>query len=378
MMDKILLKAEKAFFRGEYDRAVQIVRCAPITEHRPWQNERRRFLAWAMLACGETKTAYELFWSCAHDEGARAGILLLTALAGQVETAVLNWQRHLEKLKNPPLALPDEKWHSPAVTLPTIQILERYPFHRPSAEMGAASIYLALLYQTQHDPSGAFRTLGAVTDYYAPARLLRDQWMDGLLCLPLPKRCLSAESSESATCVPTSSLLSGRSHLEAVEKATQILLYPDVPSLQKMALRAVQENRLLDAQEALRRLLFLDPQHTQALEIRWRLYLRIGDRKGAKADLFYLMDLYEKEKQIVSCQKVAVQMLDIFPEDERALLKMCFLQARLGVPTQLARYGRLLLDVCVRKGLLERANSYRKWLLRQKLSLDDRLEFDVS
>src|SRR5690606_15624177 len=128
MMDKILQEAERLFLQEDYLSAIECVRSAPPTENKEHQAERRRFLAWALLAEGETKIAYELFWSCAQHEGARAGILLLTVLAGQVETAIGNWQRHCEKLTHPPLSLPDARWHSPRVTIPALRILERYPF----------------------------------------------------------------------------------------------------------------------------------------------------------------------------------------------------------------------------------------------------------
>jgi tetratricopeptide (TPR) repeat protein len=377
MMDDVLREAERLFLQQEYGAAVAFIRLAEPTEDKQWQAERRRFLAWALLAQGETKIAYELFWSCAHHEGARAGILLLTVLAGQVETAIGNWQKHCEKLTQPPLFLPDASWHAPSVVKPALMILQRYPFEQRSQRFGAACVYQALLHHTQGDNPESFRELGKVTDFYAPARLLRDRWMDGLLCLPLPK---SAENSGRAEPLKPASdpEFASRHPREVVARAAHILLYPDLETLLKQCTRALEESRYLDALEVLRRILFLDPRHTQGLETRWRLYIKLEDNEAAKDDLFYLMDLYEKEKQIVACQKVAKQAVELFPQDERALLKMCFLQARLGAPNHLAAYGRKLLELCREQGYHERASSYRRWLLRQNLTLDDRFEFEVS
>lgn len=377
-MDSVLIEAERLFSQGEYRQAALVLRQSAPPEEKEWLAERRRLQAWCMLACGETKIAYELFWSCAHHEGARAGILILTVLAGQVETAMENWQRHCRKLNLPPSTLPDARWHASTVVAPALQILARYPFPPQSTQRGAAAVYQALLWQTQHNPSESFRVLGQVTDFYPPARLLRDTWMDKLLCLPLPKQKRDDSQAEPLTSPLSKTTFGGRSAQEAVDRASYILLYPDVETLQKQSLRALEERRFLDALEILRRLLFLDPQHRQGLETRWRLYLKLEEMEAAKDDLFYLMDLYEREKQIVECQKVANQAVELFPQDERALLKMCFLQARLGSPTHLALYGRKLLKLCSDSGLHERASSYRRWLLRQKLSLDDRAEFDVS
>jgi tetratricopeptide (TPR) repeat protein len=376
-MDNVLFEAERLFLLEDYRSAIACIRSAPPTEDKEWQAERRRFMAWALLAQGETKIAYELFWSCAQHEGARAGILILTVLAGQVETAVGNWQRHCEKLTQPPLTLPDARWHAPSVVRPALMILERYPFEERSPRYGAACVYQALLHHTQNDNPESFRALGKVTDFYAPARLLRDRWMDDLLCLPLPKNA-GNPFDDAARLINSENDFALRNPGEVVARAAHILLYPDLETLQKQCARALEDGRYLDALEVLRRMLFLDPQHTQGLETRWRLHLKLEDTEAAKDDLFYLMDLYEKEKQIIACQKVANQAIELFPEDERALLKMCFLQARLGNPNHLAQYGRKLLRLCREQGLHERANSYRRWLLRQNLTLDDRFEFEVS
>lgn len=377
-MDSVLLEAERFFFQGEYQEAAEWIQISPPSENREWQAERRRFLAWALLATGETKRAYELFWSCAHHEGARAGILILTVLAAQVETAMNNWQRHCDKLSRPPMALPDERWHASTVVRPALQILERYPFARGSQAQGAAAIYQALLHKTQHNTPGSFQALSLVTDFYPPARLLRDKWMDSLLCLPLPKGSQASEQESLQNGNAEQAGFSSRRAEEVVALATQILLYPDLETLQSQCSLALDQGRYLDAMEVLRRILFLNPQHTQGLETRWRLHLKLEDAEAAKDDLFYLMDVYERDKQIIECQKIATRAIELFPEDERALLKMCFLQARLGAPTHLALYGRKLLSLCRRQGLHERANSYRRWLLRQRLSLDDRCDFEVS
>lgn len=376
-MDRALNEAEYLFRRHDYRSAVLYLKAAEPTKDREVQDRRRRFLAWALLSMGETKEAYELFWSCAHHEGARAGILLLTVLAGQVETAIRNWRRHCDKLAHPPLALPDAQWHSRAVVRPALSILENYPFQNGTPEQGSAAIYRALLHQTQNDPSSAFRTLGGVTDFYLPAQFLRDKWMDDLLCLPLPKKSTDKTDIYTRETSPTGTL-ANRNAEEVVAKAIQILLYPDLDILQQQCEEALREARYTDALETLRRILFLDPEHTAALEKRWRLYLLLEEHEAAKADLFYLMDLYEREKKILACQRIASQTIEAFPEDERALLKMCFLQARLECPTELAFYGRKLLALCRRHGLHERGNSYRRWLLRQTLSLDDRSDFEVS
>ncbi len=378
-MDKVLVEAESYLLRGDYHFAANVIREAAPTENREQQFERRRFQAWATLALGETREAYELFWSCALHPGARAGILLLTVLAGQVETAVENWSRHCERLKAPPAELPDARWHTASVVQPALRILREYPFLPNSRDLGAASVYQALLHQTQGDPPSAFQILGQVSHYFTPARLLRDQWMDGLLCLPLPK---SGERESPTQPAPGTSgqarTLAETSPGEVVARAAHILLYPDIEVLETQCKRALASRRHQDALEALRRILFLDPQHTPSLEKRWRLFLLLQDPEQAKQDMYYLMDIYEKQKKIVACKAVAQEAVALFPHDERALLKMCFLQARLGASTELARYGRKLLALCHTLGLTDRAGSYRRWLLRQKLSLDDRADFEVS
>jgi len=377
-MDSVLIEAERLHFRQQHSDAVNLLRRAEPSGVRSYQAARRRLLAWALLATGETKQAYEVFWSCAHHEGARAGILLLTVLAGQVETAVSNWQRYCDKLNHPPASLPDERWHSPRVVKPALQILQRYPFKERSVQKGAAALYEALLHQSQGDVSSTFQALAKVTDFYPPARLLRDTWMDDLLCLPLPKGQGINQEAQAEAGSPDFATLTHRTVDEIVQRAAQLLLYPDQEVLEEKCEEALREGRFLDALEALRRLLFLNPQHTPSLERRWRLYLELEEREAAKDDLFFLMDVYEREKQIVACQKVAAHAVTLFPEDERALLKMCFLQARLDSPNRLAQYGRRLLELCRAKGLHERGNSYRRWLLRQGLALDDRADFEVS
>lgn len=376
-MDKILQRAESHLFRGDYSAAVRTIRHAPPVEDSEQQFERRRLLAWATLAVGETREAYELFWSCAHHEGARAGILLLTVLAGQVETAMSNWMRHCEKLKAPPSELPDARWHSLGVVKPALRVLQDYPFASRSRELGAAAVYQALLHRCLGDLPASFLALAQVTDYFAPAQLLRDLWMDGMLCLPLPKSGSTASPSEPLE-KTSEKTLHNVSVDEVVAQAAYILLYPDVEVLERQCREALAENRHQDALETLRRILFLQPQHAPSLEKRWRLYLLLQDPEQAKHDMFYLMDIYEKDRKIKACRALAEEAVTLFPHDERALLKMCFLQARLGAVNALGRYGRKLLELCRAQGLHDRAGSYRRWLLRQQLNLDDRTEFEVS
>ncbi|MCA9781680.1 MAG: hypothetical protein KC800_33410, partial [Candidatus Eremiobacteraeota bacterium] len=253
-MDSVLREAERLFLQQDYQAAVECIRSAGPSEDKEWQSERRRFLAWALLAQGETKIAYELFWSCAHHEGARAGILLLTVLAGQVETAIGNWQKHCEKLTQPPLFLPDAAWHAPTVVKPALMILQRYPFEQRSQRFGAACLYQALLHHTQGNNPESFRELGKVTEFYTPARLLRDRWMDGLLCLPLPKSTENTVGVEPLRSVSDPEFAS-RHPRDVVARAAHILLYPDLETLQKQCSRALEEGRYLDALEVLRRIL---------------------------------------------------------------------------------------------------------------------------
>ena len=57
MMDDVLREAERLFLQQDYGAAVACIRLAEPTEDKQWQSERRRFLAWALLAQGETKIA---------------------------------------------------------------------------------------------------------------------------------------------------------------------------------------------------------------------------------------------------------------------------------------------------------------------------------
>ena len=52
MMDDVLREAERLFLQQEYGAAVAFIRLAEPTEDKQWQAERRRFLAWALLAQG--------------------------------------------------------------------------------------------------------------------------------------------------------------------------------------------------------------------------------------------------------------------------------------------------------------------------------------
>lgn len=341
-------------------------------------NERaevRRVRAWVKLAQGDTETAYDLFWSCADNPGGRAGILVLTVLAGQVAVAISHWQRYCQTLDGPPRELPDAVWHARPVALAAIAQLHRYPFAARSATQGAAALYTALLYRALGDAPSAFVELSKVADFYAPADLVRDTWLEEVVCLPAPA---SARAPSQGVPPPFSPIESpaplGTPEL-AVQCAARLLLYPDPEILERQWREALENGQWLHALEILRRQLLLDPCHTESLERRWRLHLQLGAPEAAKADLFALVEIYEKKAEVRSCQQAALSMVEHFPDDERALLKMCFLQARLASPLALARYGRHLLRICREQGLHDRYATYRLWLLRQELSLDDRSHF---
>lgn len=339
--------------------------------------EVRRLRGWIRLALGDTEEAYELFWACADHRGARAGILVLTVLAGQVAVAMTHWQRFCQSLSAPPLELPDGQWHARPVALAAIAQLQGYPFPPRSPVRGAAALYSALLFRALGDAPSAFIELSKVADYYAPADLVRDRWLEEMVCLPAPATSqgesqLRASSSYSCPAVGPA----GGPEV-AVQSAARLLLYPDTEILARQCKKALADSRWQDALEMLRRLLLLDPNHTASLEKRWRLHLQLGAPEAAKADLFALVDIYEQESDILACQQAAARMVELFADDERALLKMCFLQARLAAPLALARYGRMLLKVCREQELLDRYATYRLWLLRQNLSLDDRSHFEA-
>jgi tetratricopeptide (TPR) repeat protein len=355
--------------------------------------EFRRLRGWIKLALGETEQAYDLFWSCADHPGGRAGILVLTVLAGQVTVAMTHWQRMLQERSTPPLELPDAMWHSRSVALGAIAQLARYPFPPGSHTRGAAALYSALLHRATGDSASAFSELSKVADYYAPADLVRDRWLEQMVCLPAPAGSQSesallegaqSEGSASETATPSSAppRPPGATSLPGpeavVQMAARLLLYPDPDVLERQCKLALDRSQWQDALEILDRLLLLAPNHTGGLETRWRLYIQLGWPEAAKSDLFALVDIYEREGDIVACQEAALKMVGQFPADERAMLKMCFLQARLGAPLALAHYGRQLLALCRQQELLDRFATYRLWLLRQDLSLDDRSHFEAA
>ncbi len=339
--------------------------------------ECRRIRGWAELSLGNTEEAYNLFWSCADHAGSRVGILILTILAGQVKVAIDHWMRHCQTLDRAPLELPDSRWHSRPVALAAISVLSRYPFTPRSHAQGSAALYTALLHRSLGDPPSAFMALSEVAGFYGLADLVRDRWLEEVVCLPPPSARLLLDTRTLDQPFVAPNPESGVGAHKAVDCAIRILLYPDVPTLERQSQKALAETRWSDALEILRRLLFLDPAHTGSLEKRWRLYLQLEDREAAKTDLFALADIYEKSPNILRCLEVARAVIDLFPNDERALLKMCFLQARLGYPIALASYGRQLLDLCLSKGLRDRYATYRRWLLRQNLTLDDRNDLDT-
>jgi tetratricopeptide (TPR) repeat protein len=364
-------------FRGQaYSEAAVALDALEPPQSAAERAERRRIRGWLALALGETERAYDLFWSCADQAGGRAGILVLTVLAGQVSVAMTHWQRFCQTLSSPLMELPDAEWHARPVALAAIAQLQRYPFPARAPARGAAALYCALLYRALGDAPNAFIELSKVTDYYAPADLVRDRWLEEVVCLPPP----STPSPESfgRTCTApqrTAQGPAGGAEL-AVQTAARLLLYPDPEILQRQCQEALERSNWLDALEILRRLLTLDPNHTAGLETRWRLHMQLGWTDAAKADLFALVEIYESSSEIRACQQAAARMVELFPGDERALLKMCFLQARLGCPLAVARYGRQLLAVCQELGLRDRFATYRLWLLRQDLALDDRSDFE--
>lgn len=337
------------------------------------QIERHRISAWVYLAMGDTERAYHLFWiSAIHPEG-RFGILVLTILAGQITVAIEHWQKFCRSLKEPISELPDARWYSPAVARAAIAQLESYPFPPHSPASGAAGLYRALLYKGLGSRSAAFIELSRVVNFYPLARVIRQYWLDQVACLPSPSQT-KAEGRQAQ--LPPSKAC----RLEAAKalvSAANILIYPDVEVLEKKCRLALAAKEWQEALELVRRILVLDPNHAPSLEARWRIALELGSSEQARSDLLTLVEIYEHSSQIIACQQVADQMTKLFPDDERALLRVCFLQARLAKPIELAHHGRKLLHLCREKGWHDRFASYRRWLLRQQLSLDDRAHFEV-
>lgn len=360
-----------------YSEAAQALEAVPAPLGLEERARLRRVRGWLKLALGETEAAYDLFWSCADHPGGRAGILVLTVLAGQVSAAISHWQRHCQTLDAPPLELPDACWHARPVALAAIAQLHRYPFAAGSSARGAAGLYTALLYRALGDAPNAFIELSKVAAFTPMADLVRDRWLEEVVCLPAPASASTpTEIPARAASATAETAPPGTAEL-AVQSAARLLLYPDPQILERQCQEALAREQWLHALEILRRLLLLDPNHTSSLEKRWRLQLRLGAPEAARSDLFALVEIYERNAEVRACQQAAQHMVELFPDDERALLKMCFLQARLASPLALAHYGRQLLRICSEQGLHDRYASYRLWLLRQDLSLDDRSHFSA-
>ncbi len=370
MSNTSLVWLDQYFLQGAYEEGLVNLDDLPETDDFAQQSERRRARAWLVLALGRTEQAYQLFWSCAHHPGGRAGLLILTILAGQVEAGIGSWQRYCDSLREPLLSLPDGSWHAKPVILAAVGMLERYPFPDGSRAGASASIYRALLYRAANQPSDAFMALASAAEVSPLAGLIRDRWLDEVSCLPAP----ASTANEFSGIPPSSHGSLGRKE-DAVGVAARLLLYPDLGKLQTQTQQFLDLGDWPQAMEMLRRCLVLDPEDTITLERRWRLFLKLREPEAALEDLFALVDIYERRGDIVSCQHAALEMVEVFPSSERALLKMCFLQARLGAPLALAHYGRELLKLCRRQKLLDRLTSYRLWLLRQRLTPDDREEF---
>ena len=337
------------------------------------QAERRRAKGWLSLALGKTEQAYHLFWLCADHPGGRAGLLILTVLAGQVEAAIANWNRYCARTTKPLERLPDATWHARPVAQAALKILENYPFQEFLSVRAASDLYRALLYRALGLHSSAFLAISASAEHLPLAALTRDRWLEQVACLPAPETGRSPEADRylSPRVEPPGSAV------EAVNSASRILLYYDIQRLESDAESALNRGHWVEALELLRRCLFLQPDHTPSLERRWRLHIKLQQPEAAQSDLFALVDLYESTGQIAACLRAATDMVETFPNNERALLKMCFLQSRLRAPIALAHFGRRLLALCQQQALHERHTSYRLWLLRQELTLDDRREFDA-
>lgn len=361
------------YFQQEaYQAGLDFLEQMPPPQNSHEQAERRRAKAWLLLALGKTEQAYELFWSCADHPGGRAGLLVLTVLAGQIEAAMTNWNRYCARATGTLTSLPDDAWHSIPVVKAALRLLENYPFRESPQRQASADFYRALLYRAIGDHSSAFLAIAASASKLPLATFTRDLWLEQTACLPAPQ---GEQRNSLASSPSTASSILGDA-TQAVNSAARILLYYDLTQLEFDAEQALNRSQWSEALELIRRCLFLQPDHAPSLERRWRLYQKLKQPEAAKSDLFTLVDLYESRGQVVACQRSATNMVEEFPEDERALLKMCFLQSRLRSPIALAQYGRRLLALCQQQGHHERLTSYRLWLLRQELTLDDRREFD--
>lgn len=368
--EEVLQRLRLCMREGAFREFRELLEALPPGASAEENAERRKLRGWLELALGRTEEAYRLFWSAPTDEGARFGILALTVLAGQVSTATAGWRQYCLKLGRPPLQLPDGDWHSRDVALGIISVLQNYPYPSGGAERGAAGLYLALLYRTIDDNSNAFLELSKVVDFYPLAELVREEWLEGTGCFPAP---VGAEPVRARVPLPPPSQPPGSSE-SAVQAAARLLLYASPERLERQAHEALGEGRWSDALEFLRRLLTLDPEHTTGLEKRWRLHLRMGARENAQADLSDLVEIYEGRGRVLEAVEAAGNLVEQFGDQERVLLRMCFLQSRLANPVKLGQHGRLLLRLCQEQRLGDRFATYQRWLLRQQLSLDDRVE----
>lgn len=392
-------RAQALFLRGAYSQASDLLDSLPEPLSQLSKVELWRVRGWAKLALGETEQAYDLFqrayWLQPYPHlsglspdphgapsgkhpGIHFGIMLLKVLAGQVKQAMLDWQRYCRSGAFPFLELADAEWHAEPVVKAAVVRIQNYPF-QPSEQIikGAAGVYCALLYRAINKVPEAFMTLSGVAVYYAPADVVRDRWLAEMVCLPPPQQPKPTPSEQARAAAQGSPQKTPTLSAEqAVGGALKILLHHPSPGrLEQQYRQALSAGRWQEALDHLSRRLLYEPNHTGSLEQRWRLYWKLDQREAAQSDLFALVDIYEKSSLPIACQRAAKEMVTRFPHDERALLKMCFLQARLDSPLELARYGRRLLEYCRRERLTDRIDSYRNWLLRQRLTPDDREEF---
>ncbi len=387
--DPLLEKISRLFQQQDFHQASGLLAQRASNKDPFQESEIRRIEGWVELARGETERAYQLFWSCSGRDGARAGIMLLTILAGQIKTAIDHWCRYLSGLTTPPIRLPDSFWHANPATKAALNLLSNYSFPERSPLLGASLFYQALLHRTLDENSKAFLALAKAVDFFPMASLLRDTWLEEFACLPAPPESradsheLATEASEGHRAEDLLEPNEPRSHHpgrvetlinreQVLSRAQEILFYPSPRTLENWVDQALEEQRWWDALEYLRRLLFLEPESTSGLERRWRLLWKLERVEEARADLYHLIDLYQNQGQSTDSLAAAKVAVEMFPRQEQALLKLCFLLARLEDSLTLAEYGVRLLDLCQSEGQLDRRESYQRWLLRQNLSLDDR------
>ena len=368
--DPILEKTKQLFLMGAVNDALEYLQAQDSRAAKPaTQRLRVKALAWLNLNVGQTEKAYELFWSSAHFEGAKAGILLLTVLSGQVITAMGNWLSYCTGRPRAPLEIPDEFWHTEAVCRPAIDILKRHHFHQESPQRAASMLYIALLYRAIGNAPEAFGFIAEAATLWPAASIVREKWLEQTVGLPAPKGHTETKSSPT---VGSAGFPESTTYTTVLNKAQMILLYPEPENLRTRYSEALTQQKWLDALEILRRLLFLDPQDTESLENRWRLLWKLQETEQARDDLLYLVELYEKRNDSVACLRVAHKAVELFEDDERPLLRLCFLYASLARPEELSRHGIALLERCRRLEERGRFVSYQRWLLRQQLTLDGR------